>query len=251
MKDSGINADRLGAILDYWIEHNEGHHRENEKWLRSVEEYSNDDITRAIRKALELSDAITRQVRDAKAYLHGHGAQEDHGHRHYEDTVKGIPHRHIQFHQIGTIHTPYAPGTPSSEMRSGDSRCSILMDERYSEGLWKLNSFSYIILLFFLDRVSDESLLIVSPPWAEGVQTGLFASRSPNRPNPIGLSVVPLMEISGNVIYTGNIDAFDETPLLDIKPYIEVVESKEGAGNGWIDELDESLKSNAFNDASK
>ena len=54
MKDSGINADKLGAILDYWIEHNEGHHRENEKWLRSVEEYGNDDISRAIRKALEL-----------------------------------------------------------------------------------------------------------------------------------------------------------------------------------------------------
>lgn len=249
MKDSRINADRLGAILDYWIGHNEGHHRENEKWLRSVEEYGNDDITRAIRKALELSDAITRQVRDAKAYLHGHDVQEDHGH--HEATAHGVPHRHIQFHQIGTIHTPYAPGTPSSEMRSGDVRCSILMDERYSEGLWKLNSFSYIILLFFLDRVSDASLLIVSPQWAEGVQTGLFASRSPNRPNPIGLSVVPLREISGNVIYTGNIDAFDETPLLDIKPYIEAVESKEGAGNGWIDELDESLKSKAFNDASK
>ena len=107
------------------------------------------------------------------------------------------------------------------------------MDERYSEGLWKLNSFSYIILLFFLDRGSDESLLIVSPPWAGGVQTGLFASRSPNRPNPIGLSVVPLREVSGNVIYTGNIDVFDETPLLDIKPYIPSIDVVKAIQPEW------------------
>ena len=133
MKDSGINADKLEAILDYWIEHNEGHHRENQKWLRSVEEYGNDDITRAIRKALELSDAITRQVREAKTYLHGHAVQENHGHGYHEETTHGVPHRHIQLHQIGTIHTPYAPGTPYSEMKRSETPCSIIVDERYQE----------------------------------------------------------------------------------------------------------------------
>ena len=251
MKDSGINASHLGAILDYWIEHNEGHHRENQKWLRSAEEYGNEHIIKAIRNTLELSDSITRQIKAAKAYLHGNDAPEEHDHAPHEKAVHPLPHRHIQYHQIGTIHTPHAPGTPWSEMRNSDTQCSIALDERYSEGLWKLNSFSHIIVLFSLDRVSDESVLTVSPPWAEGVKTGVFASRSPNRPNPIGLSIVPLREISGSVIFTGNVDAYDETPLLDIKPYLEAVESRVHAGNGWIDELDESLKSKVLNTPTK
>ena len=122
----------------------------------------------------------------------------------------------------------------------------VSLDERYGEGLWKLKSFSHVIILFSLNRVSDEPVLTVTPSWAEGVRVGVFASRSPNRPNPIGLSVVALRKISGNEIFTDNIDAYDESPLLDIKPYIEAVESRVGAGNGWIDELDESLKAKVF-----
>jgi tRNA-Thr(GGU) m(6)t(6)A37 methyltransferase TsaA len=136
-------------------------------------------------------------------------------------------------------------------MRRSDAQCSITVDEKYSEGLWKLNSFSYIIVLFYFDRVSDESVLTVTPPWAEGVKAGVFASRSPHRPNPIGLSVVPLRGVSGSEIYTGNIDAYDGTPLLDIKPYIEAVESKVSAGNGWIDELDESLKAEVLHNSTE
>ncbi len=255
MKDPGIDKDRLEAILNYMIEHSEGHREEDEKWLRRVEKFGDDEITRKIRKVVELTDSITRQLREARAALHGHhehpGLKETHRHGHGEASSPAVPHRHIQFHQIGTIHTPYAPGTPSSEMKRRETPCSIIIDERYQEGLWKLDSFSHIIVLFYLDRVADEPALIVSPPWAEGVKTGLFASRSPNRPNPIGLSLVPIKEISGNVIHTGNIDAFDETPLIDIKPYLEAVESRDGAGNGWIDELDDAVKAKAFEDPSK
>ena len=174
----------------------------------------------------------------------GHVPQESHTHG--EKHAHLVPHRHIQYHQIGTIHTPYTPDTPWSEMRQSDTQCSIVLDKRYNEGLWKLSSFSHIIVLFALDRVSDESVLTVSPPWAEGIKTGVFASRSPNRPNPIGLSVVALIKISDNVVFTENIDAYDETPLLDVKPYLEATESKVHAGNGWIDELGESLKTKVF-----
>jgi tRNA-Thr(GGU) m(6)t(6)A37 methyltransferase TsaA len=255
MKDTEIDSDRLDAILNYLIEHSEGHREEDEKWLRGVEKFGDEEITRKIQKVVKLTGTITRLLREARAILHGQREQpytgETHRHGHDEESSHGVPHRHIQFHQIGTIHTPYTPGTSSSEMMRSDTPCSIILDENHREGLWKLDSFSHIIVLYYLDRVTDEPALTVSPPWAGGVKTGLFASRSPNRPNPIGLSLVPLWKITGNVIYTGNIDAFDGTPLLDIKPYLEAVESREGAGNGWIDELDDVVKSKAFEDPSK
>ena len=72
----------------------------------------------------------------------------------------------------------------------------------------------------------------------------MFASRSPNRPNPIGLSVVKILRIEKNIIAISGIDAFDNTPLLDIKPYIKNLDSKEDANFGWVNntELDEHLK---------
>jgi tRNA-Thr(GGU) m(6)t(6)A37 methyltransferase TsaA len=240
MKDSAMSADKLATILDYWIEHNEGHNRENQKWLRSALEYGNEHIIKAVKKALELSEDSTRQIMAAKDFLQGRGLHKEDVHEHH------VPHQHIQYHQIGIIHTPHAPGTPWSEMRNCDTRCSITLDERFSEGLWKLSTFSHVIVLFALNMIRGEPVLTVSPPWAEGVRTGVFASRSPNRPNPIGLSVVGLRDISGNEIFTDNIDAYDESPLLDIKPYIEAAESRVGAGNGWIDELEESLKARVF-----
>jgi tRNA-Thr(GGU) m(6)t(6)A37 methyltransferase TsaA len=242
MKDSGLNRDKMGAILDYWIEHNEGHNRENTKWLHAAEEYGDEVIIESIKRALELSDTSTEHIKAAKALLHGQTGDKRHGHTHQKQHTHHVPHKHIQYHQIGTIHTPHKPGTTWSEIRNSTAECTIVLDEVFTEGLWKLNSFSHVIVLFSLDRVSDEPVLTVTPPWAEGVQAGVFATRSPVRPNPIGLSITVLKEVSGNVLHTGNIDAYDETPLLDVKPYIEAVESKVGSGNGWIDKLDGSLK---------
>jgi tRNA-Thr(GGU) m(6)t(6)A37 methyltransferase TsaA len=73
----------------------------------------------------------------------------------------------------------------------------------------------------------------VSPPNDRDLEVGVFSSRSPDRPNPIGLSIVRLKKIVENKVYITGIDAFDKTPLLDIKPYMEKLDCKEGAGNGW------------------
>jgi SAM-dependent methyltransferase len=174
MKDTGIDSGRLEAILNYLIEHSEGHRKEDEKWLRSVEKFGDEEITRKIRKVVELTDAITRKLREARAALHGHQEQTDtretHRRGHDEAPAHEVPHRHIQFHQIGTIYTPYEPGTPSSEMNRSDTQCSIIINEKYHEGLWKLDSFSHIIVLYYLDRANEEPALTVSPPWAEGVK---------------------------------------------------------------------------------
>jgi len=75
----------------------------------------------------------------------------------------------------------------------------------------------------------------VEPIWAGEIEVGLFASRSPVRPNPIGLSVVKPLSIEGNTIFTTGLDVFDGTPLLDIKPYIKDLDSKPDANYGWVE----------------
>ncbi len=79
--------------------------------------------------------------------------------------------------------------------------------------------------------------MIVSPPWAGGVNVGVFASRSPDRPNHIGLSIVHIKRIINNEILTSGLDAFDGTPVLDIKPYIKDLDVKSDANYGWIEEI--------------
>ena len=79
--------------------------------------------------------------------------------------------------------------------------------------------------------------MLVIPPWSDGKEIGLFASRSPVRPNPIGVSIVKLLKINKNEIFTSGLDVFDGTPLLDIKPYVKDLDSKEDANYGWIEDM--------------
>jgi len=80
--------------------------------------------------------------------------------------------------------------------------------------------------------------MLVSPPWIPGTKIGLFASRTGVRPNPIGISIVRIKKIEDAAIFTSGLDVFDKTPLLDIKPYIKDLDSKEDANYGWMDDLD-------------
>jgi len=142
----------------------------------------------------------------------------------------------VIFRSIGVIRTPYvgwAPYQPVEE--EGDFR--LVLEPRYAEGLHKLESFRYIYVLYYIDRVQKPLELIVAPPWAGGIRVGVFASRSPVRPNPIGLSVVRIRRIEDNVVYTSGLDVFDGTPLLDIKPYIQELDAKPDANYGWVEDL--------------
>ena len=94
--------------------------------------------------------------------------------------------------------------------------------------------YAYVILIYYLDRAESGHELTVRPPWTEK-KVGVFASRGPDRPNPIGISIVRIHKIEGNVIYTWPIDVFNGTPLLDIKPYLSTLDSKADANDGWIE----------------
>jgi tRNA-Thr(GGU) m(6)t(6)A37 methyltransferase TsaA len=220
-------AHKLKLLLEYWIDHNREHIRDNEKWLETVRAEGMEEIAHRFEHVIGLSRQVNDELRHALDELGPHGGE----HSHDGEELHG--HRHIQLHQIGVIRSPYTESAPfqPEEDAAGDFR--IVLDAKYTQALAGLETFTHVIVLFFLDRRTGEYPLTVTPPHAGGRRVGLFASRSPSRPNPIGLSVVKIKEIRDHQIHTSGIDAYDGTPVLDIKPYIESLDSKAGAGNGW------------------
>ncbi len=142
---------------------------------------------------------------------------------------------HIVFHPIGVIHTPYHDKAPYQPVEADEGDFFIEVFPEYREGLQDLDTFTYIYLLYFIDRLNREVSMKVEPVWAGEIEVGVFASRSPLRPNPIGLSVVKVLKVEGNTITTTGLDVFDGTPLLDIKPYIKDLDSKKDANYGWVE----------------
>ena len=120
-----------------------------------------------------------------------------------------------------------------------EEKFRIVVADEFSEGLQDLERFTYIYVLSYLDRAPEDPPLKVSPPWAKGKTVGLFAARAPRRPNPIGLSIVRVLEVRGNEIIISPIDLFDRTPLLDIKPYFRDLDAKEDANHGWAEDLED------------
>jgi len=143
----------------------------------------------------------------------------------------------ITYRAIGYIRTPYNESDPRPLTPDTTGTYKVVLGEEFSGGLYRLDSFTHIIVLFSLDRVnSNKFTLTVFPPFAPSIEVGIFASRSPNRPNPIGMSIVEILHIENNIIYISPIDAFDGTPVLDIKPYIPNKDSIHNASGGWTEE---------------
>lgn len=128
----------------------------------------------------------------------------------------------IVYHPIGIIRTPYGEMAPFQADENHTGGPFILeLEERYESGLSGLEKHSHVIVLFHLDRARGyNGSNLAHPPHLNGGTVGLFASRSPNRPNGIGLDVARILRIEGNRIYTTGLSALNNTPLLDVKPYI-------------------------------
>jgi tRNA-Thr(GGU) m(6)t(6)A37 methyltransferase TsaA len=126
----------------------------------------------------------------------------------------------VQFISIGTIHSPFKDleGMPIQPIGARDIKGEIHLDNQYKEGLKDLEGFSHIILIYHLHLSKGHDLEV--KPFLDTEKRGIFATRSPKRPNHIGLSVVRLEKIEGTKIYISDVDIVDGTPLLDIKPYI-------------------------------
>jgi tRNA-Thr(GGU) m(6)t(6)A37 methyltransferase TsaA len=140
----------------------------------------------------------------------------------------------IEFQPIGFIHSPFneQKGTPIQPKRDKGTKGYIEIFPEYKDGLDDLDGFSHIILLYHLHLSKDYSLKVV--PYLDTVPRGLFATRAPRRPNPIGLSVVRLDWIEGTTIHISNLDIIDGTPLLDIKPYVPHFDDSQDIRIGWL-----------------
>jgi tRNA-Thr(GGU) m(6)t(6)A37 methyltransferase TsaA len=141
---------------------------------------------------------------------------------------------------IGVIRSPFAAGDeiPIQPIFS-EALSRVELYPEYADGLLGIEGFSYIILLYALHRSSGYALQV--KPFLDHRERGLFATRHPRRPNPIGLSVVRLLRRDGATLEVEGIDVLDGTPLLDIKPYVPDFDLKPDARAGWYDQRSEDL----------
>ena len=142
----------------------------------------------------------------------------------------------IKYQPIGIIHTPHkeAKGTPIQPKGAKDIKGEIEIFPEYEEGLKDLEGFSHIILLFHCHLSGNYSLK--QKPYMDNQEHGIFAMRGPSRPNPIGLSVLKLNSVERNILEIENVDIIDETPLLDIKPYVPEFDQNQVERIGWLGE---------------
>ena len=141
----------------------------------------------------------------------------------------------MQLTQIGVIHSPFqrAAGTPVQPFCATAAEGRIEVFDPYADGLRDLDGFQRIWVLFWCHRASTPRLAVI--PYRDTVPRGLFATRAPARPNPIGMSSLRLLGIAGNTLHVGELDILDGTPLLDIKPYVSQYDSYPAQRCGWLE----------------
>jgi tRNA-Thr(GGU) m(6)t(6)A37 methyltransferase TsaA len=141
----------------------------------------------------------------------------------------------IIYQPIGIVHSPFKDpeGTPIQSVVARNTEAVIEIFPEYVEGMNDLEGFSHLYILFHCHLVKQKRLTVI--PFLDTLPHGIFATRSPARPNPIGLSVVFLKKFAGNKLYVNHIDILDGSPVLDIKPYISQFDVFENVKTGWLE----------------
>jgi tRNA-Thr(GGU) m(6)t(6)A37 methyltransferase TsaA len=144
---------------------------------------------------------------------------------------------------IGIIHSPFkkAIGTPIQSSLAQAAEGVVDVFPQFAEGLKELDGFERIWLLYWFHRASQPTLTVI--PYLKNSECGLFATRAPCRPNPIGLSCVKLIAVKESKLYIEDVDILDETPLLDIKPYAPKFDYFQVEQSGWLDHISDDRKS--------
>ena len=140
----------------------------------------------------------------------------------------------IPVQTIGVIHSPFKElkGMPVQSLGAQCAEGAVVVEERFAEGLKDLDGFSHVYLVYQFHRVTRTELHVV--PYMDTVMRGVFATRSPLRPSHIGISVVELLNLSGNTLTVRGLDILDGTPLIDIKPYVPQFDCWQNAACGWM-----------------
>jgi probable methyltransferase, YaeB/AF_0241 family len=140
----------------------------------------------------------------------------------------------IRYQPIGIIHSGFRDkkDTPIQGIFARDAKGKVEVFSEYADGLKDLEGFSHLILIYHFHRADGYSL--ISKPFLEDEEHGIFSIRHFKRPNPIGLSVVKLESVRGNILEISEVDVLDGTPLLDIKPFVPRFDNREDAKSGWL-----------------
>ena len=140
----------------------------------------------------------------------------------------------ICFKPVGIIHTPFKTlkGIPIQSFMS-DEKGQIEIFPEYQLGLKDLSGFSHIYCLYYFDMVK-QPVPLQSKPFLDNEVKGVFAIRTPFRPNPIGISILQILEISENIIKVNQVDILDGTPILDLKPYVAQFDNINTTKIGWL-----------------
>ena len=141
----------------------------------------------------------------------------------------------ILMEPIGKIHSPYKKSKqiPIQGRFKEDVEAFLELKNEYVKGFKDLDKFSHCILIYHLHK--SDKITIEGKPFLENEKHGIFAIRSPHRPNHIGLSVVKIKRINGNKLYFTQVDMLDGTPLLDIKPYVKYFDNRKNVISGWLE----------------
>jgi tRNA (adenine37-N6)-methyltransferase len=142
----------------------------------------------------------------------------------------------ICYQPVGVVRSPFTTleGIPLQSVAGAEIRGQIEIHPQFAPGLKDLDGFSHLLLVTHLHRGAPGGLEVV--PLLDDTVRGIFATRSPRHPNPIGLSVVRLLSVAGPVLEIAGLDLLDGTPILDIKPYVPEFDSVAAERTGWLDQ---------------
>ena len=148
----------------------------------------------------------------------------------------------ISYRPIGVVHSSFknTVGMPIQPAGNAAAPGTVELFPELAEGLADLEGFSHLILLYHFHRV--ERVQLTTTPFLDDRPHGVFATRAPTRPNPLGLSVVQLVRREQNILHIANLDIVDGTPLLDIKPYVPAFDAVTDARAGWLEPAGDEVK---------
>ena len=137
---------------------------------------------------------------------------------------------------IGVIHSPFTDpaDTPIQSIFADGARGTVEVFPEYAAGLKDIDGFSHLILIYHFHLAEGYSL--ISKPFIGDKEKGIFSIRHPRRPNPIGISIVRLKNVRGNILEICDVDILDGTPLLDIKPFVHQFDQRADIQSGWVDD---------------
>ncbi len=147
----------------------------------------------------------------------------------------------VTYEPIGTIHSPFKDikGMPIQSTGAKGEEGYLEIKSEFAGGLKDIEGFSHIILIYHFHRSKNHSLTV--EPFLGKNSRGVFATRAPKRPNPIGFSIVRLVDVDGSRVNIKDIDVLDGTPLLDIKPYVPEFDHRDVTSTGWLNKRAEEV----------